>query len=321
MIPKPPPQEGGLGFLYIPPYRVQGYSVAGEVTTVQVPELDITFDMGACPRSALASKYVAISHGHMDHVGGLAYYASQRKFQGMTTATIICHKDLETPIRNMMDGFSALEGQKTPYELVAMEPEGELEIKNSIYLRMFEVAHTTTAAGYVIVEKRSKLKEEYASYPQEKLRELKDEGKEITRIIEVPLVAYLGDTAPCPGLIRRDVLGAQVVICECTFIDPGHKSRADIGKHLHLDNIVEWLPMLQGEKLVLIHLSRRSNIQAARKRLKQLLKRSDAERVEFLMDHRTNKMRYQKQAEEAERIEAKRLSAAKSSPVRAEDGA
>lgn len=309
MIPKPPPQEGGLGFLYIPPYRVQGYSVAGEITTVQVPELDITFDMGSCPRSALASKFVAISHGHMDHVGGLAYYASQRTFQGMTTGTIICHKDHEGPIRGMMEGFVPLEGQKTPYELIALEPEGEVEIKNSIFLRMFEVAHTTTAAGYVIVEKRSKLKEEYAAYPQEKLRELKDDGVDITRIVEVPLVAYLGDTAPCPALIRRDVLGAQIVICECTFVDADHKARADIGKHLHLDNIVEWLPMLKGEKLVLIHLSRRSNIQAARKRLRQLLKREDAERVEFLMDHRSNKVRYQKQAEEAERIEAKRLAA------------
>ena len=33
MIPKPPPREGSLGFIYIPPYRVQGTSIAGEVTT------------------------------------------------------------------------------------------------------------------------------------------------------------------------------------------------------------------------------------------------------------------------------------------------
>ncbi len=53
MIPKPPPRDGGLGFLYIPPFRVQGVSVAGESTSVYVPELDVCFDMGECPRSAL----------------------------------------------------------------------------------------------------------------------------------------------------------------------------------------------------------------------------------------------------------------------------
>ena len=71
MIPKPPPREGSLGFYYIPPYRVQGFSIAGEVTTIQIPELDVCFDMGQCPRAALSAKYCAISHGHMDHIGGL----------------------------------------------------------------------------------------------------------------------------------------------------------------------------------------------------------------------------------------------------------
>src|SRR4051812_27259535 len=50
MIAKPPPREGSMGFLLLPPYRVQGTSVAGESTCVQIPELDICFDMGQCPR-------------------------------------------------------------------------------------------------------------------------------------------------------------------------------------------------------------------------------------------------------------------------------
>src|SRR4051812_46990205 len=34
VLPKPPPREGTLGFLYLPPYRVQGLSVAGEETCI-----------------------------------------------------------------------------------------------------------------------------------------------------------------------------------------------------------------------------------------------------------------------------------------------
>lgn len=313
MIPKPPAREGGLGFLFIPPFRVQGTSIAGETTVVQVPELDVCFDMGICPRAMLASKYVCVTHGHMDHVGGLAYYCSQRVFQGMGPGNIVCAKKIAPAIRQMMAGYVELEQQVTPYELTEMEPGDEVEIKNNIFLRIFEVEHTSPAWGYSIVEKRSKLKPEYYELPQEQLRVLKDKGVDITRILEVPLVSCLGDTAPGPWLVREDVRKSQIVICECTFTEPEHRERARIGKHLHLDDIAEWLRVLECEKLVLTHLSRRSNPQEARKRLRRLVKPAQAEKVEFLMDHRSNKFRYEKQAIDAERAEAQRL-AGKSAP-------
>lgn len=307
MIPKPPAREGGLGFLFIPPFRVQGTSIAGETTIVQVPELDVCFDMGICPRAALASKYVCVSHGHMDHVGGLAYYCSQRVFQGMGPGNIVCSKRLAPAIRQMMAGYVELEQQVTPYELIEMEPGDEIEIKNNIFMRIFEVEHTCPSWGYTICEKRSKLKPEYYELPQDELRVLKDKGVDITRILEVPLVSYLGDTSPGPWLVREDVRRSQIVICECTFTEPEHKERARVGKHLHLDDIAEWLRVLECEKLVLTHLSRRSNPQEARKRLRRLVKPAQAEKVEFLMDHRNNKFRYESQARDAERAEAQRL--------------
>jgi len=306
MLPKPPPREGPLGFLYIPPFRVQGASVAGEATAVQVPELDVCFDMGVCPRPMLASHYVAISHGHMDHVGALAYYCSQRSFQGMGAGTIVCDARLAKPIRQMMEGFVELEKQVTPYELIPLKPDEEVEIKNNVALRGFELEHGAPAFGYTVIEKRSKLKPEYAEFPQEKLRELKQRGVEITRLLEVPLVAYLGDTAPVPALVRDDVRRARIVISECTFIDPDHKARAKAGNHLHLDDIAEWLPVLECEALVLIHLSRRSNLNQAKQSLRARVRADLADKTHFLMDHRANRARHEKQLAEAQAKEQAR---------------
>lgn len=301
MIPKPPPREGQVGFLYCPPFRIQGTSVAGEATTMMIPELDVCFDMGAPLRCALASKYVALTHGHMDHIGGLAYYASQRQFQGMGEGTIVCDKRIAGDVHKMMRGFNDLERQKTPYKLIELDDGEELEVKNNIFLRGFATEHTAPSFGWVLVEKRSKLKPELVGLPQEKLRELKDRGEEITMMLEVPLIANTGDTLPGPHLVRDDIRRAQIVLSECTFFEPEHKSRAKIGMHLHLDDIVEWMGVLECEAMVLTHISRRTHMSYVRKRLEEVLKKEDFERTHVLMDHRACRERYEAQAEEAER--------------------
>ena len=107
-------------------------------------------------------------------------------------------------------------------------------------------------------------------------------------------------------MLRPDVMNAQIVISECTFIEPDHVSRAEAGNHLHLNNVAEWMNVLSCESLVLIHVSRRSNIAIAQKRLRELVGREKADKVHFLMDYRTNRARYERQAEEAERMEAAR---------------
>ncbi len=303
MIPKPPPRDGSLGFLYLPPFRIQGYSVAGEATTINIPEMDVCFDMGMAPRSALAAKFCALSHGHMDHVGGLAYWCSQRNFQGMGPGTIVCDARIESDVRGMMDGFQSLERQKTPYELIPLEHEQEIQIKNNIMLRAFHTEHTAPSMGYVIIEKRTKLKEHLVGLPQEKLRDMKHKGEEIVNHLEVPLLAYTGDTLPGVHLLRDDVRKAQIIISECTFFEPSHKDRAKIGMHMHVDDLVEWLKVIKCEHMVVVHLSRRTHLGQARKQLVEQAGKELTSKVHFLMDHRNNRIRYEEQAEEARKLE------------------
>lgn len=285
--------------MYLPPYRVIGTSVAGEATCVQIPELDVCFDMGMCPRAMLASRVVAISHGHMDHIGGLAYYCSQRYFQGMGAGTIVCDARIAPAIDGMMKGYVDLERQVTPYTLVPMEPDQQIELKNNIFLRALTVEHAVPAFGYVVLERRSKLRDEFIGLPQEKLRELKERGIAITRSLEIPLIAYMGDTAPGPHLIREDVRKARVVVCECTFTEPDHKDRARVGMHMHADDIAEWLGVLESEALVLTHVSRRTNLAQARRHIEERAGEKHAHKLHVLMDHRHNRLRYERQLLEA----------------------
>lgn len=302
MIPREPPKRPQLGYLYLPPVRVQGLSIAGEESVVQVPELGVCFDIGRCPRAVLSSPYVALTHGHMDHSAGLAYYFSQRWFQGMGEGVVVCHPKLEKPIHNLMRAWVDIEAQKTPYKVIGLEPETEIEIKNNHYLRGFKTDHRVPSLGYVVTEKRSKLLPELVGMTQEELIRIKKSGKPITQTLEVPLVCYTGDTAWGEMFERPDVLNARVLITECTFLDPEHRERAKVGMHLHLDHILELLKRSTAEAVVLTHLSRRTNIVKARNRITGALDPADRERVHILMDSRSNRWRYENQVRTVETL-------------------
>lgn len=304
MLPRQPPRGPSMGFLYVPPFRIQGLSVAGEQTSIQVPELDVCFDIGLCPRPALASKFVALSHGHMDHSAALSYYFSQRHFQGMGTGTVVCHPDVEEALHGIMKAWVALERQRTPYRIMTLMHDEEIEIKNNHFLRAFYTNHTCPSLGFVILEKRSKLKPELVGLPQEKLVELKNAGEDITMTLEVPLVAYTGDTAWGDFFDREDVLNAQVLITECTFLDPGDRNRASVGKHLHISDVQRLVRRSHAEAVVLVHMSRRTNMHEARKQIDRVIDAGDRDRVLVLMDSRANRDRYEQQQQGAEAVEA-----------------
>ncbi|MEX2545226.1 MAG: MBL fold metallo-hydrolase [Phycisphaeraceae bacterium] len=306
MIPREPARSPQMGYLYIPPYRVQGISIAGEQSVVHVPELGVCFDIGSAPKPVLTADYVALSHGHMDHAAAIAYYFSQRNFQGIGTGTLVCHPALEKPVRNVMTAWIDLEAQRTPYNVIALEPGEQIEIKNNIFLRGFATAHTVPSLGYVVIEKRSKLRPELADLPQERIVELKNKGEQVTHTLEIPLVCYTGDTMWGEHFERPDVLQSRIIITECTFLEPGHRSRAGVGKHLHLDDIINLLEASTAEAVVLTHLSRRTHIGQVRRALEQAIPARHQERVLVLMDSRTNRQRFERQLADAQANQGQR---------------
>ncbi len=269
--------------------HVIGYSVAGEETVTQIPELNVCFDIGRAPYFALTSDIVCISHGHMDHLAGLPYYLSQRYFQGMKPGTIVLPRELERPVDAMLKCWREVERQGTPYQLIPISAGQMWEPRRDFGIRAFATHHGGVSLGYSLVSIREKLKPELMGKPGPELAQMKKDGIEIQYRVEVPLVACLGDTAVGEVFDHPDVQTAEVLITECTFFEPMHKAKAKAGRHLHVDHFVELFPKLKNPYIVLTHVSRRTGIRKARSILRKRLGDEAMSRIFFLMDFEQSK--------------------------------
>lgn len=270
-----------------PYFHVVGYSVAGEESVVQVPELNVNFDIGKCPRPALTADYCLLTHGHIDHSAGIPYYLSQRFFQGMQPGTILCPAKIAKPLSDIIHSWAGLEGKVTEHKIVPMNVGDEYELRRGLIARAFATRHTVASLGFALIDRREKLRQDLLeqNLPGHILRQMKERGEKITYTLDVPLVAYTGDTSMGETLMQQGVVDAKVLITECTFFEPDHRKRADHGKHMHVRDLLEVLPNLKNELVLLSHVSRRTHLKAAKRIFNEALaKLANPPKVEFLMD-------------------------------------
>ena len=271
---------GKLGFGAL---TIIGYSVAGEETVVQVPELGVCFDVGRAPQFALSSDLLCITHGHMDHLAGIGYFVSQRHFLGMKPATILLPADLARPVDDLLRCWQRIERQVSPYTLVPMEPGDFHEVRKDFGIRALRTHHGGSSLGFACISVREKLKPDYHDRSGPDLANMRRAGVEIQYRVEVPLVTYLGDTGPGPVFEHPDVVNAGILITECTFYDPEHRRKSREGRHLHVAQLAEILPSLRNGHVVILHVSRRTGLARAKRWLTKAFGPIPVN-VHFLMD-------------------------------------
>lgn len=238
-------------------FTVRGMSLGGIYTSVQVPELDAVFDAGWPQRGAAGARRLFLSHGHVDHSGGLAAMLGVRALFGHPRPlTVYLPSEIEEPMRDALAAMSRMQRYDLVAELVPMNPGDQLELSGDLSVRAVRTYHPVPSLAYVIVRRVSKLKPALHGLSGPEIAARRRAGEEVADSVERLELAYATDTLSVVLDREPDLYRARVLILECTFLDQ-RKSLADAraGCHIHLDELIERADRFENEAVVLMHFS------------------------------------------------------------------
>ena len=251
---------------------IEGYSRAAVQSYWRIPELKLGFDLGGQPWSFMGTETWFVSHGHLDHIVALPVYVSRRRMMKMDPPTIYLPEDIIEPAQQMLRSFTRLDRGRMPCELLPAKPGEEIELSRELVVTVSATRHSVPSLGYIVWDRRKKLKPEYQGLEGHEIRDLRQAGTEVTSEVREPLFAYLGDTAPAGLDDNPDMYRAKVLICEMTFVSPEHrKEKIHKFGHMHLDDWVDRRDRFQNELVIAAHLSTRYHPNAVRRMVEKAI--------------------------------------------------
>lgn len=185
-------------------------------------------------------KYMAITHGHSDHVHGLPLHAATRSLQRMDPATYFVPAEIADDVHALVSAVAKLERADLHASIVPMSPnDPPVKLTGGRYLGAFHTCHTVPSQGYIVYRKRKKLLPEYVGISREEIVNLKKDGVSVETESLVPEIAFTGDTTLEAIEQSEDCRNAQVVVTEMTFLNSERSAEhaRSLG-HVHFDDVV-----------------------------------------------------------------------------------
>ena len=262
--------------LRTPHFLIEGRSRAGHETFFRIRDLGIALDIGRGPDLVLAMQHVFITHAHLDHAAGIAFYAGQRRLQQLDGGTIYVPAEAEEGVRELLAIQEKLTGAGFAVTVKGVAVGEEVRFSRHHLVRGHAAPHRVAARAYELIEVRHHLREEFIGRSGDELARLRLEGVTLEEEYRRPILFYTGDTDR--GLLEScaAVFKADVLMIECSFITDGHQERAALYRHIHIDDIADFADRFENDLIVLTHFSRRYSHEeirdGIRKRLPHVLR-------------------------------------------------
>jgi ribonuclease Z len=251
---------------------IEGYSRAAVQTCWRINELKLIFDAGVQPWDFMGTSSMFISHAHLDHIAALPVYVSRRRMMKMDPPVIYLPDSAVDPAWKLLQLFSRLDRGSMPCELIGILPGDEIDMGREYVVACVPTRHTIESVGFIVYQRRLKLRSEFVGLAGEQIRDLRLSGTEVSTETRVPVVAYTGDTSP-PGLdLNPEMFQSRVLIAEMTFLAPDHrKDKIHKHGHMHVDDFLQRRERFANELIIGGHLSTRYNEEQAKRWVTRVL--------------------------------------------------
>jgi len=264
---------------------VNAISLGGLRTCIQLPAMDLAFDMGCCPDSAVHRSKVLFTHAHMDHMGAVNMHCATRALMKLPPPDYVLPPGVQPAFAALMAAWSQLDGNEMRHNAHTVAPGETYRVRRDVVARPFRTVHRVVSQGYVLYREKRKLRPAWRGRPGPEIAAARARGEDVIEKVEEPEVAFTGDTR-IEALDDNPVTyRTKLLIMEVTFHDeqvPVRKSRA-MG-HIHLDEVVARAERFDNEALLFTHRSARYGVRQVQEILQKRLPSSLYDRVTLLPD-------------------------------------
>lgn len=248
-----PAQENYLEITF-DDFTLKGKGIAGVETVYTLPQFNLTLDTGRAPQFAVHQPYLALTHFHMDHAGGLAFFIGLRCLNDLPPLKILVPPGKVEAALEYLASLKKISESNLQYEVISnQEP---IQIKNNLRLEALPAYHCTEANGYLVHRCKSKLKQKYQGLDSHQIIQLKQKGEVVEEEVWEKLFAFSGDTRA--EFFQTDAAKAKVLLMECSFFsEDGDYEKIRKYGHTHINDWVEWADRIQSETVIMTHTSQR----------------------------------------------------------------
>ncbi len=263
---------------------IEGYSRAAVQSYWRIPELKLGFDLGGSPWAFTGTPTIFVTHAHLDHLAAIPVFVARRRMMRMEPPKIYMPEENVENVQRLLQVWQRLDRGRMLCELVGVKPGDEIEHSREHVVTVFATKHTVPSVGYVVWDRRRKLKSEFHGLEGSQIRDLKLAGTDVTAEVRSPLVCYVGDSAPAGLDGYPPVFEAQILITELTFFRPEHrKEKIHKFGHTHLDDLIERADRFKNELIIAAHFSTRYEDRQVKAAVDQRMPESLRSRVHLWM--------------------------------------